>query len=122
MNDKTTLIRQIHPSFVQNGKITSQAFRPTPKDQNRLSVYNGDMIECEKAYRHYTEELKLQSTGATTILYQECLSQDLKVYPDPAPFPEHVLIDFSGFSNKRKNTISKYLRNRAEARGWCFHI
>lgn len=30
MNDATIVYRQIHPSFVQAGFPTSQAFRPTP--------------------------------------------------------------------------------------------
>jgi len=39
MTENTLLLRQVHPSFVQDGKITSQVFRPTPKDENKLSMY-----------------------------------------------------------------------------------
>ena len=52
MNNETLLLRQIHPSFIQAGHITSQAFRPTPKDQNKLSVYDGDQISAEDAWQH----------------------------------------------------------------------
>jgi len=48
MTDETLVHRQIHPSFVQAGFPTSQAFRPTPKDESKLSVYDGDMITAVK--------------------------------------------------------------------------
>ena len=40
MNSKTILLRQIHPIWIQQGRVTSQAFRPTPKDENKLSVFD----------------------------------------------------------------------------------
>lgn len=49
MTPQTQLLRQIHPNFVQAGRVTSQAFRPTPKDENHLSVYDGDQIQPEAA-------------------------------------------------------------------------
>ena len=51
MTSETLLLRQIHPSFVQKGRVTSQAFRPTPKDEHLLSVDNGDKIAAH-APRH----------------------------------------------------------------------
>ena len=47
MTGATLLLRQIHPSFIQAGFVTSQAFRPTPKDQSKFSVYDGDLISSE---------------------------------------------------------------------------
>jgi len=44
MNSDTLLLRQINPFWFQNGRETSQAFRPTPKDEKLLSVYGGDLI------------------------------------------------------------------------------
>jgi len=40
VNDSTLLHRQVNPAFVQSGRVTSQAFKPTPKDQGLLSVYD----------------------------------------------------------------------------------
>lgn len=61
MNQDTLLLRQIHPSFVQASNVsaqvfsvTSQAFKPTPKDEYMLSVYNGDKFQPDVAYEHYT--------------------------------------------------------------------
>jgi len=120
MNKNTSLLRQIHPSFEQNGKVTSQAFHPTPKDENKLSVYDGDQITCEESWKHYTNDLQLQSVGTQTILYEECTVKGLIVTPDPQAFKEHVLIDFSGLINGQKKSKAKFLRNAAEERGWCY--
>jgi hypothetical protein len=54
MTGATFLLRQVHPSFVQAGRVTSQAFRPTPKDRSLLSVYDGDQITPEAAWIHFT--------------------------------------------------------------------
>jgi hypothetical protein len=63
MNAQTLLLRQIHPSFVQQGRVTSQAFRPTPKDESKLSMYDGDQITPEASWRHYTVTLRFESIG-----------------------------------------------------------
>ena len=49
MTDSTMLLRQIHPAFVQADQATSQAFRPTPKDDGKLSVYDGDKIRSRES-------------------------------------------------------------------------
>ncbi len=55
MTEKTLLLRQIHPLFIQEGRVTSQAFRPTPKDQKKLSVYDGDLITAERSWVHFRD-------------------------------------------------------------------
>ncbi len=54
MTPDTLLLRQIHPSFVQDGRVTSQAFRPTPKDELRLSVDDGDRVGAEASWKRFT--------------------------------------------------------------------
>ena len=68
MNNDTLLLRQVHPSWIQNGRVTSQAFTPTPKDNGHLSSYDGDMISAEAAWRHYTNKLGYESSGGFRIL------------------------------------------------------
>ncbi|QDV11442.1 hypothetical protein CA51_13060 [Rosistilla oblonga] len=120
MNSSTTLIRQIHPSFVQDGRITSQAFRPTPKDEDMLSTYDGDQIDAKSAWKHYTESLGHVSDGALGVSVSECEALDLKVTSDPESFPEHVLIDFSGHGRKQIEKRAKKLKLHAETRDWLF--
>ena len=73
MNDGTLLLRQVHPTFVQQGRITSQVFKPSTKDNNELSVYDGDQISADAAWRHYTEDLHLASAGVVAVAVAECV-------------------------------------------------
>ncbi len=122
MNSTTFLLRQIHPSFIQAGRVTSQAFRPTPKDEKKLSVYDGDQISCEDAWEHYTDVLKLKSIGTQKLTIEECQRYGLTVIADPMTFKEHMLIDFSNFSEREIKKKAKSLRSFAEKRGWCYEV
>jgi hypothetical protein len=118
MTDDTMVYRQIHPSFVQDGFPTSQAFRPTPKDESKLSVYDGDQIAAEDAWRHYTQQLDLASVGVMGLSISDCMAESLAVKADPEPFPEHAVIDFSGLGDKDSRRKSKKLQAKAVRRGW----
>jgi len=120
MTDDTLLLRQVNPVWIQAGRITSQVFRPTPKDSKRLSVYDGDQISAEGAWSHYVKELELSSAGVVAVTVAECEEQDLPVAPDPEPFPEHVTIKFNDCSNSQIKTKAKQLTQAAEARGWRY--
>ncbi|WP_028986469.1 hypothetical protein [Thermicanus aegyptius] len=120
MTPQTFLHRQVHPSWIQQGKITSQTFKPTPKDQRRLSVYNGDMITPSKAWDHYTGQLKLQSRGVVSVTVEECNKLELNTFEDPEPFPEHAFVDFQVHSNSAIERKAKLLTRYAEQRGWSY--
>ena len=120
MNNNTFLLRQIHPGFVQNGRASSQAFRHTPKDEQKLSVYDGDQITSADAFEHYTKTLKLGSSGVLAVSMAECRALDLPVTPDPDSFPEHVLIDFSAYGKSATEKKAKLLKAKAEVRGWLY--
>ena len=120
MNSETMLLRQVHPTWIQRDRMTSQAFRPTPKDGKKLSVYDGDLISPEKAWEHYTQQLELRSAGVVAVSEGECRGFGLPVISDPEPFPEHVLIDFSGYSEKEIRSKAQSLRAAAERRKWLF--
>jgi hypothetical protein len=120
MRPETLLWRQIHPSFLEQGRPGSQAFRPTPKDGDRLSCEDGDQITAEASWRRYTGERKLASVGVLAVTVAECEAEALGVLADGTPVPEHVSIDFGGKSNGQRKTISKLLRDRAVTRGWRF--
>jgi hypothetical protein len=76
MEDSTLLYRQINPLFVQNGNISSQAFRPTTKDNNKLSVYDGSLISSKNAYEHFTGILGCSSIGVMAVSVRECLDEN----------------------------------------------
>lgn len=120
MTTPDLLLRQIHPSFIQSGRVTSQAFRPTPKDEGQLSAYDGNMIEPQPAWQHYSNALKKASVGVMAVSRDECTALNLSIEPDPTPFPQHVLIDFRAFDKKMVESMAKQLRHQAEVRGWLF--
>ncbi|MGL4423294.1 MAG: hypothetical protein ACRCZF_21720 [Gemmataceae bacterium] len=119
MTGTTLLLRQIHPSFVQHGFATSQAFRPTPKDQSMLSVYDGDQITPEDSFLHYTTVWKLESVGTMAVTVDDCLAENLTAVPDPLEdCPQHALIHFIGLTPGQCEKKSKKLKAKAEQRGW----
>lgn len=120
MTPDTLLYRQIHPSFIQNGRPTSQAFRPTPKDENKLSAYDGDRIQPQASWEHYTGELGLASVGVMAITNAECTAQALTVTADGTPYPEHCGIDFSSLAKKAIEKSAKVLAESAIRRGWLY--
>ena len=122
MNGDTQLFRQVHPTWVKEGHVTSQTFRPTPKDAGCISVYDGDLISPIDAWGHFTNVLECQSAGVVAVTVAECNGQSLVVYPyTNGHFPEHVLVDFNGIPvTKSVNRIAKTLREAANVRGWLF--
>ncbi len=118
MTNETLLLRQVNPLWIQLDRVTSQVFRPTPKDEKRLSVYDGDQISAAGSWRHFTDELGFASVGVLAVTQGECVELDLAAQSDPTPFPEHAIIDFTGFEEGQIKKKSKQLKAAAEARGW----
>ena len=122
MTGETLLHRVIKPQWWLQGRaISSQAFRPGPEDDKQMSVYDGDQITAEGAWRHYTNDPTKQApSGVLAVTTGECGQQDLPVHPDPKTFPEHVLIDFRKFGTNQTKKKSEKLRDAALNRGWQF--
>ena len=119
MDSDTLLWRQVHPSWVQANRATSQAFRPTPKDQGRLSVNDSGQIGAEDAWREYT--VKFSSSGVLAVTFGECQELGLQLIPAPiADSPSHMLLDFRPFSGGEQRKIAGILASRANDRGWQF--
>lgn len=116
MNEKTLLYRQIITCHVQDGYVSSAAFRPRKCDNDKLSVYDGDKITPEQAFHHYTGN----SEGILAVSMEECEEQGVKVLEDYQTHPYHVLVDFAGKTNHAIRKISEYLRDAAVSRGWLF--
>lgn len=117
MTGTTLLLRQIHPSFIKLGRVTSQAFRPTPKDEQKLSVYDGDLIEPAASWEHYRAR-KLESVGVMAVTVEECEKEDLVARSSPEHFREHAEIDFLDFNANQCEKKGKKLKSASEARGW----
>ena len=119
MSGATLLWRQVNPHWVRAGRVTSQVFKPTRKDERRLSVDDGDLVSAEQAYRAYTENYP--SAGVLAVSLDECRAQELAVSPDPlAGRPAHAVIDFGGLSRSRVRVAAEHLRDGAQDRGWQY--
>jgi hypothetical protein len=119
VTDETLLHRQIHPNFIQNGRVTSQAFVPTQKDDCKLSVYDGDLIDAEQSWKHYVSQ-DLSSAGVLDITVRECAAEELSVCSSPDVFREHAHIDFHGLTKAEIKGKATRLTIVAFARGWQY--
>ena len=119
MDADTLLYRQIHPSFIQNNRVTSAAFRPTPKDQKKLSTYDGSKISAQGAWQHFTQQ-QHSSAGVLGITVAECTDLNLEVQEDYQTHPYHVLVDFTGKTNSEQKKTAEQLKEKALARNWCY--
>jgi hypothetical protein len=127
MNPETLLLRQVHPSFVQAGNVssqvfsvTSQAFKPTLKDEYKLSVYNGDKFSGEASHEHFTNTGANKSFGVMAVTPAECAIESLCCEENNDPFDGHAFIDFAGLTSSQIDKKAKILRNAASKRGWLF--
>ncbi len=122
MTNDTLLLRQVNPSWVQAGRITSQVFKPTRKDKNRLSVYDGDQISPADSWTHYTDQLGHKSVGVVAVTVAECQKHELSAVSDPGPFQEHAVIEFDNCSSSQIEKKAKHLKKAAEVRGWQYRM
>lgn len=124
MNATTLLHRQVHPNFVQKSEVSSQvfeatssAFTPTKKDEDKLSVYNGNKYSAKEAFDHFTAQYS--SCGVLSVTINECTVIGLATAEDNNPFDGHSYIDFVTCTTEgQKKTKAKLLKKAAITRGW----
>jgi hypothetical protein len=118
---ETRLYRQVHPSWIQEGRVTSQAFNPMPKDQGYLSVANSELTSAELAYRHHTEALHLASSGTWAVTVKQCTDAQLEAHEDPetepVPDPAHAVIDFRKCDKRTSKQKADILAGHARKLG-----
>lgn len=120
-NEQHLLHRQVNPSWVQEGRVSSQAFNPTPKDSGLLSVYDGAPMTPEASFYHYTTTLGLKAVGTVSVSENEVGGVGLSWRPDPEHFPEHAVIDYTALGSASKvKAKAQALAERARARGWTY--
>ncbi len=115
------LFRQVHPTFVQDERPSSQAFKPTPKDEKQLSVARGSLTDPVSAHDLHVRAKGLQSAGTWAISVAEAQAEGLPTLPDPltepVADPAHALVDFTAHSNSQVNTKGSRLAAKARDRG-----
>lgn len=123
-DDEELLYRQVHPSFVRDGRPSSQAFRPTAKDEGKLSVARGSLTTASAAFELFTAGLGLPSAGTWAATIGECREQALNVFADPltsppekAPDPAHAVVDFTPHTKSQADAKGARLARKAVDRG-----
>jgi hypothetical protein len=121
------LLRQVHPSFLRDGRPSSQSWRPTKKDEGNLSVARGSVTSPHAAFEHHTQQKKMASAGTWAVTVGECQTEDLRAYPDPLDAtptvgadPAHAIIDFTGRSNSQVEAKAVRLARCAGERGCLY--
>ena len=109
--------------WFQNGDATSQAFRPMPDDNNKLSASDSKKISARTAFDKYNRDPSRDpAVGVLGVTVGECKEQKLCVVRDPQDgIPEHMLIDLSACeSNNSIVKKSRNLKRLAIKRGWFY--
>lgn len=125
LNDlKELLHRQVHPEFVQDGSLSSQAFHPFPSDNGKLSVDRDAIASAQNSYELHVNNKKLASAGTWSVSVGECLELELPPISDPVEEPvsnlAHCLIQFDDHSRSQRKKRAKKLRDSAAKRGATF--
>lgn len=118
------LWRNAHPDWIQDGKLTSQVFRPTPKDDKKLSTAREYVVSAEDHFMEFTENCGLASAGVWALSVGEVEDERLRaIYDENAPsapdprLKGHTSLDFTSVSKNQAKRIGGRLRDRAEDRG-----
>lgn len=115
------LYRQVHPSFIRDGRPTRQAFRPNSGDNGEFSVDRGTLTSARAAYEAYLSRGN-STAGSWCVKVAEFHGLTLSAYSDPiADSPSHALVDYTSHtSTSQLERISKKVQLFALSYG-CLH-
>ena len=65
------VFRQVHPNHWDGASPNSQAFFPTPKDEDKLSVDDAAQVSAEGSWNHFTKQLGFRSVGTWALSFGE---------------------------------------------------
>lgn len=115
------LYRQVHPQWIIDDMPSSQAFKPTRKDEGMLSITLGSKTTAEDAFLHHTQTLKLASGGTWAVTVGEVAAVDLSSFEQPLEHsPAHGFVDFRDLSRKAMESKAKLLLARTRNRGCVY--
>lgn len=113
-------IRQKH--MVDDGTPSSQAFRPMPKDKNRLSLDRSSKVSPEQSYHNFRDRY-FESYAVFGVTVGEFNAHEIRCYHDPDELhnPAHSYADFSSFPTRsQQKRVSEKIKNVAIVRGQLF--
>ena len=111
------LFRQVSPGCVDaNGQPSSQSFRPTKKDNYKLSVDRSSLTTAKKSHSLYQKN-GYESVAVYGLTVGEFKGEKIPCVKDPiVENPAHALADYNGNKNQHKHK-AKRLKDLALKRG-----
>lgn len=118
------LWRNVHPDWVDDGVLSSQAFRPNSGDDGQMSVGRSSVVSASDHFSEYVA-VPNKSGGIWALSVQEVDDQSLRVVDDSKADPPplltgHAYVDFRDVGGKQEKKRGAKLRDRAAERG-CQH-
>lgn len=116
------LYRQVHPELVDEaGKPSSSVFRPTPNDENKLSVDRSKITTAKDAFELFLSRGR-SSSAVYGVTVEEFGSEELGCVADPIDCeefanPAHALVDYSSFGGAQQRKKAQRIKVVALARG-----
>lgn len=117
------LFRQVHPSFIDEGVPSSQAFTPTSKDDGRLSVDRSSLTTAAASHALYVGDGHA-SDAVYALTVAEFAGEGLECFSDPvlpgvgqSANPAHAVADYSPHKANAQKTKARRLKQKAIARG-----
>ncbi len=115
------LWRQVLPDWIDDGIPSSQNFKPTRKDEGRLSTRRSAMMSAQEAYDDHTKQWR--SAGTWGVSVAEAKGAGLRAIDDSAmpdsPFA-HSYVDFRNLSRGKTDKAAIALKDFAVARGRAY--
>jgi hypothetical protein len=120
LEDESELLwRQVNPGWIDGGRITSQSFKATPKDEGMPSVARSTKLSAQEAFEQYG----FASAGTWAIAVGKVIDCGSRAVDDSAtpnaPFG-HAYFDMRNLSRGRQEKIAAKLRDHAQDRGKVF--
>jgi hypothetical protein len=126
------LLRQIHPNYLVNNIPSSDRFRPSKLDENKLSVDRESVHDAQASHALYTSGGK-KSAAIFGVSLPEFNAESIQCIEDPTPAvpavgttparpanPAHSLADYSQFDEGQQKILSRRLQGLAITRGKLF--
>lgn len=121
------LWRQVNPGWVHDGRVSSQLFRPTPKDTGEVSVTRSSLVTPQAAHQHHTGTLGYASVGVFCVEVSEVNETGLRAVDDAhvddgeTRPPAHAYVDYKLIDSKKlQQRRASILRDKAEKHGWQY--
>lgn len=120
LRDGELLHRQVHPNFLKgDGTLMSSAFKPTPKDIEKLSTTRDALLNAAASYEWYLGAVG-ESAGTWSVSNHEATAVDVEVILDGGDgelHDAHVSLSFEGKTRRESERTAKELRDCATTRG-----